>query len=197
MLSNGHFTGFNTHPRYEGSHAILSPSNYHWLNYSREKLLERLRNAEAAAKGTRLHDTAARCIADGIELKDDGQYPILAAYVNDAIELDMQPERMLYFSPNCFGTADAISFDEFEKFLRIHDLKTGVTKAGEEQLYIYAAIFCLEYGYSPFEINGELRIYQGDVVLRIPIDRLKLAHICDKIVNDDDIIENFRMGDSG
>ena len=31
-----------------------------------------------------------------------------------------------------------------------------------EQLMIYAALFCLEYDVSPFDIGIELRIYQND-----------------------------------
>ena len=34
-----------------------------------------------------------------------------------------------------------------------------------EQLFIYAALFCLEYGYHPKDIRMELRIYQNDDVL--------------------------------
>ena len=34
-----------------------------------------------------------------------------------------------------------------------------------EQLLIYAAYFCLEYGFKPRDIDIELRIYQNDEVL--------------------------------
>lgn len=75
----------------------------------------------------------------------------------------MSPEVVLYYSPRFFGTADAISFTK--NMLRIHDLKTGRTKAKMEQLLIYAAYFCLEYGIRPGDISIELRIYQnGEVV---------------------------------
>lgn len=194
MLSNERFSGFNTHPKLEGSHAFLSPSTPHWLRYTEDKLIERLRTAEAAAAGTRLHETAARNIFDGIELKEDGRYPGLAAYVNDAIEFGMTPEQMLFYSINCYGTADAIGFDMDELFLRIHDLKTGVTKASEDQLYVYAGLFCLEYGFKPFEIQGELRIYQGDEVHVYEIDRGYLAGVYDKIRTSDETIELRRGG---
>lgn len=75
----------------------------------------------------------------------------------------MTPEQVLYYSENCFGTADAISFRN--NFLRIHDLKTGVVPAHMEQLEIYAALFCLEYRVKPMDISMELRIYQNDDVL--------------------------------
>lgn len=37
-----------------------------------------------------------------------------------------------------------------------------MTPAHMEQLEIYAALFCLEYGIRPSEIEMELRIYQFD-----------------------------------
>lgn len=104
----------------------------------------------------------------------------------------MTPEQVLYYSPNCFGTADTISFKK--NLLRIHDLKTGEIAASILQLYIYAALFCLEYGYTPDKIGMELRIYQSDDV-RIdepaPKDILK---IMDKIVVFDQRIEKLKMG---
>ena len=72
----------------------------------------------------------------------------------------MKPEQILYYSPNCFGTADAISFNN--NLLRIHDLKTGVIPAHMEQLVVYASLFCLEYGVKPGSIDFELRIYQNN-----------------------------------
>ena len=75
-----------------------------------------------------------------------------------SIGFKLTPEQVLYYSSNCFGTADAISFKD--KFLRIHDLKTGVIPAHVEQLEIYAALFCLEYKVKPQDIGMELRLYQ-------------------------------------
>lgn len=60
-------------------------------------------------------------------------------YVNDAISFRMVPEQILFYSENCFGTADTIVFRNGT--LRIHDLKTGVVPAHMEQLEIYAALF--------------------------------------------------------
>jgi hypothetical protein len=186
---------FSSHPRLEGTHAFLSASNPHWLRYDETKLIERLSSAEAAAKGTRLHDTAARCIADGLELQEEGKYPVLALYVNHAIQYGMTPEQMLMYSPYAYGTADAISFDQVENFLRIHDLKTGVTKPSPDQLYVYAAFFCLEYGFKPFEIQGELRIYQeGDGIHEYPLDRPYLSAVYDTIITSNEIVSKHRMG---
>ena len=48
-------------------------------------------------------------------------------HINDAIGFRMEPEVVLKYSLNCFGTADAICFRN--KTLRIHDLKTGESPA--------------------------------------------------------------------
>lgn len=192
MLSNGRFAGFRSHPKLEGSHAFLSPSSYHWLNYSEDKLIERLTTVEAAALGTRLHAWAAEAISLGREQPYDGD--ILSAYINDALEYGMTPEQMLFYSINAYGTADTISFEEAELFLRIHDFKSGATKTSTDQLYVYAAFFCLEYQFRPFEISGELRIYQGEDVRAYELDNEYLARVCDKIVTSNEIIEQRRMG---
>lgn len=149
---------WNEHSKLAGCHALLSPSSYHWLNYDDEKLMKTYLSSMAKTRGTRLHEFACEAIKLGIKLRKTKQ--ALNMHVNDAIGYGMRPEQVLYYSDNCFGTADAISFDG--RLLRIHDLKTGETPAHMEQLYIYAAIFCLEYHISPHTIDFELRIYQYD-----------------------------------
>ena len=169
---------FNDHYQLKGEHAFLSASNYHWLNYSDEKLEERYITAKAAEKGTRLHALAAECISLGVKMPRNNK--TLNAYVNDAIGYKMTPEVVLLYSLNAFGTADAISFGH--KLLRIHDLKTGVIPASMSQLKIYASLFCLEYGVKPGEIDMELRIYQNDEILVDEPETDEIAHIMDKIV---------------
>ena len=91
----------------------------------------------------------------------DAMFDNLMNYVNDAIGFKMKPEVVLRYSNNFFGTADAISYSEEKRILRIHDFKSGTTPAHIEQLLIYAALFCLEYRIKPNEIERiELRIYQ-------------------------------------
>lgn len=158
---------FNSHPELSGKHAFLSPSGYSWIRYDDEKLLDRLDTHMLAMHGTRLHNVAAELISLGLNQPDDGR--TLSSYVNDAIGFMMHPEVPLMASYNAFGTADVISFrkerEEDAKFtLRIHDLKTGVTKASMDQLKIYAAYFCIEYQTNPHDIEIELRIYQNDAV---------------------------------
>ena len=179
---------FNRHSQLEGKHAFLSPSNYHWLNYDDQRLEARYYAATAARRGTDLHNLAHAAIRLNTPLHESNR--ALATYVNDAIELGMASEQPLYYSENCFGTADALSFRD--NFLRIHDLKTGITHASEKQLEVYAALFCLEYGVDPFEIDIELRIYQGDEVRCYDPIREGLLAIMDKIIEFDLKIEAIK-----
>jgi hypothetical protein len=194
MHSLKRFRFSNANVRLDGTHAFLSPSSPHWLNYTDEKLIERLRTTEAAAKGTRLHETAARLIEDGLHLMVTPENRNIAEYVNDAINFGMTPEQLVFYSFNCYGTADAIGFDEETNFLRIHDLKTGISKTTEKQLYVYAGLFCHEYSYKPFEIVGELRIYQGGNVRCYDIDQQELSFVYDRIQMADALIEEHRAG---
>lgn len=181
---------FNRHWELEGKHAFLSPSQYHWVNYTDEKLEERYRNYKAAEKGSRLHAFAAEAIRLGIKLPKTRS--TLNLYVNDAIRYGMTPEQPLRYSDNCFGTADAIMFDERKSFLRIHDLKTGIVPASMTQLLVYAAIFCLEYDYIPSDLDMELRIYQNDEALALNPDYQDVEHVMDRIVYFDRLIQEFK-----
>ena len=113
-------------------------------------------------------------------------------YVNDAIYYDLHPEQPLYFSDNCFGTADAIGFDEHKGFLRIHDLKTGLNTASMEQLKIYAALFFLEYDMPLNDIGMELRIYQNDDIRISEPEIDEIAPIMDRIIMFDKLIEEIK-----
>ncbi len=155
---------FNKHFDLSGQHAFLGASKYHWINYDEAKLAETYSRYTAVQRGTVLHDFAA-------------QYK-------------MTPEQVLYYSPNCFGTADTISFRN--GLLRIHDLKTGVIPAHIEQLLVYAALFCLEYHMKPAEIEMELRIYQNDEVLVHNPEVDEVAPIMDKIITFDKVINRIR-----
>ena len=169
---------FNKHSNLEGRHAFLSASKYHWINYDEEKLLTLYSNYRAAQIGSELHEHAKRCIQLGTKLMKSKK--TLNMFVNDAIGFQMTPEQPLYYSENCFGTADAISYRNH--FLRIHDLKTGITPAHMEQLIIYAALFCLEYGVKPKDIQIELRIYQNDEIFIENPDPEIIQAIMEKIV---------------
>jgi len=114
-------------------------------------------------------------------------------YVNDAIGFKMTTEQPLYFSENCFGTADAISFRQ--NVLRIHDLKTGETKASMRQLEVYTALFCLEYNVKPSNIDIELRLYQSDeILIHHPLSE-DILYIMDKIIVFDKQIDTMKMGE--
>lgn len=182
---------FNDHSKLEGQHAFLGASTYHWLRWDDENLEKRYYGQFAQTIGTALHELAKDLIQNRIKLaKNDkkiiditlgklmiprGAYDSeeilidLLPFVNDAIGFRMTPEVILYYSLSCFGTTDAIAFDEFNKILRIHDYKSGITPAKMDQLMIYAALFCLEYKKNPFDFATELRMYQnGEVITLIP-----------------------------
>lgn len=174
-----------------GQHAFLGASKYHWINYDEDKLAQAFMNSLAVQRGTELHDLACQLIRLKVPLARARK--TLNMYVNDALHFKLTPEQPLYFSRNCFGTADAISFDEKDHFLRIHDLKTGATPAHMEQLEIYAALFCLEYHMKPETIGMELRIYQNDEIqISIP-DGSDIAKIMNTIIRFDDKIEKMKL----
>jgi hypothetical protein len=179
---------FSTHSELVGQHAFLSPSNYHWVNYDLPRLETRFASYSAARRGTELHDFAHEAIRLGVKIARS--HGTLASYVADGIRYQMVCEQPLYYSPNCFGHADTISFRR--RKLRIHDLKTGVTKASFTQLEVYAAIFCLEYGTSPFDIDIELRIYQGDDVAIFVPNAEAIQDIMDRIVEFDAHIDYLK-----
>lgn len=180
---------FNNHSMLEGKHAFLGASKYHWINYDADKVADSYSRFLAVQKGTELHDFAAQCIKLGQKLPRSKK--TLNMYVNDAIGFKMTPEQVLYYSENCFGTADSISFRN--GLLRIHDLKTGVIPAHMEQLMIYTALFCLEYKVKPSEIDMELRLYQSDNVLYHNPTAEDIVPIIDKIISFDKIITNIKL----
>lgn len=182
---------FNPHSEFAGYHAFLSASKHHWVNYSDEKLARAYVANLAAQRGTRLHDLARDLIREGVNLPRSPK--TMNMYVNDAIGFRMQPEQVLYYSPNAFGTADTIGFRK--DVLRIHDLKTGVTPTSMRQLEVYTAFFCLEYRFKPADIGIELRIYQSDEVkIHVP-DPMEILQIMDKIVSFDKMINTIREED--
>lgn len=196
-----------------GKHAFMSASQSSWLNYSEDNLLSNYFNQHTTTIGTLCHELAAKLISFGIKLKKQDVgiltfylldnripkksidiqniWPNFMTYVNDAIGFKLSPEILLYFSDNCFGTADAISFRNNE--LRIHDLKTGETKIHIEQLLIYSALFCLEYKKQPEKIHIETRIYQSgkDILIYEP-DPEEIKIIMNKIIDYDNLIEMNR-----
>lgn len=198
---------WNRHSELEGKHAIFSPSQSAWLRYDEGKIYNKIVSTYSPAIGTLLHKFAEEHILYGVKLTKasrqetllyllkndipyaaidmDYLYPNLMNYVNDAIGYKMTPEVVLWYSDNCFGTTDSICFRN--RFLRVHDLKTG--KSGDmEQVLSYAALFCLEYKVKPTEIESELRIYQGgEILYHRPqpeeiIDTMETIKACDKIV---------------
>ena len=179
---------FNKHLNLEGQHAFLGASKYHWINYDESKVAESYSKFLAVQRGTELHAFAAQCIRLGQKLQK--AHKTLNMYVNDAIGFKMTPEQILYYSENCFGTADAIAFRN--GLLRIHDFKSGLIPAHMEQLEIYAALFCLEYNTKPSNIDIELRLYQNNEILYHNPTAEDIVPIMDKIITFDKIIDKIK-----
>lgn len=209
---------FNRHLAQEGKHALLSASSWRWLNDDQEGIVKRISSQYAQTIGTILHNVACKHIRYFVKLNKydkknvmlellangvpslvidtidfDTMFENMMTYVNDGIGFKMHPEVVLYYSDNFFGTADTISFNENNRFLRIHDFKSGVIPAHIEQLEIYAALFCLEYRFKPTEIDIELRIYQGNEVLYHTPEPDEIMAIIDKIVELDKFINKIRQ----
>lgn len=172
---------WNWHGDLENKHADFSPSQPSWLRYDDERTMQYLENKQAAARGTRLHAVAKELIE--LKIRQPKSKKTFSAYVNDAIGYRMDPEIKLVYSDRFYGTADAISFEN--NLLRIHDLKTGTGPIHEEQIFIYAALFCLEYRYDPSAIRMELRIYQNDEVQVFIPDPVDIADIMENIKHKD------------
>ena len=184
---------FNKHFNLKDRHAFLGASKYSWLNYDSDKLRESYFNDRARYRGTQLHEFASTCIKLGEKLPDVPK--TLNMFVNDAIGYRMHSEQILYYSDNCFGTADAITYKESSKKLRIHDLKTGSTPASFKQLYIYTALFCLEYAMDPHQMDIELRIYQfDDTSIDIP-ETTEILKIMQRIIDFDIILNDLKKED--
>lgn len=191
---------WNNHKELEGKHAFLGASQWRWINWDDQTLQDRFVTQFSQIIGTSIHELAHDCICSGIKLNKsdrhlidmcmyknfipkyayDSEYLLnnLIAYVNDAIGFHMSSEVILYYSINAFGTTDAISYNEKEKILRIHDLKTGTGTTFFEQLIIYAAYFCLEYNVQPTTLNKiYLRIYQSGEFVEIEPDPMEIEKI--------------------
>lgn len=169
-------------------HAFLSPSKYSWINYDADKIADAYYKFLAVKRGTELHEFAAKCIELGQKLPRSRK--TLNMYVNDAISFGMKPEQLLYYSENCYGTADSIIFKN--RLLRIHDFKSGETPAHMEQLEIYAALFCLQEDVDPGDIDFELRIYQSNDIVYFNPTVIEIAPIMDKIIHFDEVINGIK-----
>lgn len=205
---------WNNHKELEGKHAFMGASNYHWTNYDDITFEARYYNQFSQVIGTAIHQLAHECIVSRTKLNKHDIHLIeltlykafvpkdaydanlilenLIPFVNDAIGFHMSSEILLYYNQFCFGTTDAIGYYERDKILRIHDYKNGVTQADIRQLYIYAALFCLEYHVNPATLNKiECRIYQNlEVLIDNPTSDV-IQFYMDKIQNRSELIKTF------
>lgn len=177
---------WKTYSALTNTHAFLSPSRHHWINYSDEKLIESFKNHQRIALGTRLHKLAAELIS--LARLQPQNAESFNAFVNDAIGYGMTPEVLLYYSPRCYGTTDAIKYEDGS--LRIHDLKTGKTPGSMKQLLIYAALFCLDYEIDPLDLKTVfLRIYQNEEVIELNPRPPDIFEITKRIISADKILQ--------
>ena len=181
---------FNVHSNLKGLHAPFSASKSSWLRYDDDKALRFYENRKAKEKGTKIHEVAKTLIDLRIKQSTSkkSEYSYLYKYVNDAIGFRMDTEVVLFYSIRFFGTADAISFRD--NVLRIHDLKTGELQASMDQLMVYAALFCLEYGIKPKNIETVLRIYQYDDYEELIPEPEDIQHVMDIIIHFDMLLQN-------
>jgi hypothetical protein len=140
-------------------------------------------------EGVEQHRYAAIAIEEG--MYQDNETTTLGLYINQCIQYRMHPEVVLFYSPNAFGTVDAIAYRH--RILRISDLKTGVSRTSMHQLEVYAALFFLEYKIDPFSTRAiELRIYQDACVRDDVGDPYVIKGIMDKIVRFDKKLNQLR-----
>lgn len=209
---------FNKHSELEGRHAILSPSKHYWMNYDDEGLVKSYISSFATDIGTLVHEYACDRIRFRMPLDPENEeakngllvfllkngipfraidldrlFYNLAPYVNDCIGYKMDSEIILKYSDLCFGTADAIGVRR--NWLRIHDLKTGVTPASMDQLLLYAGLFFLEYkrDYRPQTMKVELRIYQNQEVLISQPNSEEIKSVMDKIIHGNAVLTKNLM----
>lgn len=191
----------------KGTHAFCGASRKGWENWDIEKLIISKENSYAQQIGTLLHEYAEKNIRAHFRInKSDKRsilrylyvekgipmnvidierlFPNLMNYINDSIGYRMDPEVVLFYSPNFYGTADAISWNNDTNELKISDLKTGTSPAGFEQLEKYAAFFCLDYKIKPKDIKHmEFRIYQNNEILYAEPEPCEvLTELIDKII---------------
>lgn len=207
---------WNKHTELEGKHAFMGASQYRWLNWDDQTFQERYYGQYSQIIGTTLHALAHDCILSRTKISKHDKHlielylfkayvpkdaydaeailPNLMNFVNDAIGFRMSSEILLYYSNNCFGTADSIICDDKQKELRIHDYKSGITPAHMEQLEIYAALYYLEYKKKPQDYKTILRIYQNGEIMEFIPDPMDIEEIMKRIVDRNDYITTLRGG---
>ena len=208
---------WNEHSELRGKHATFAPSNPSFLNYSLEPesediIFQRFAAQYSAQIGTIVHDFAEerifynqklhktnksdlliRLLKAGIPpavIDMDYIYSNLIPYVNDSISFRMDPEVVLKYSDDCFGTTDAICYREKE--LLINDLKTGRSTVHMDQLLTYAALFFLEYKASPETTSTILRIYQASDILEDRPEPERIRAAMNQIVELDKKVKKWK-----
>lgn len=211
---------YNDHRKLEGKHAYIGCSQYSWENRTDEQLVKMYYSKFASDIGTAIHQFASECIKRKIKLRDTDEHMIeyfiqviwvqltgvripiqaydskkliktVSLFVNDAIDYHMDSEVILaYDEKYAFGTSDAFQCDEYNKTIRVHDLKTGIHPVKMTQLILYAAEYCLEYDKNPKDYKFETRIYQGDDIIEYFPDSKEVEEHMRKIVHAVNVLNN-------
>jgi len=124
-------------------------------------------------------------------------YGTLKAYINDSIAYFMVPEEcegVTDYSKDFFGTCDALYFESKSKTLRIFDLKTGSRPAKIEQVFIYAALYCLRNKVDPYDISFDLRVYQNEEVIIADQNPDLVRQFMDTIIRFDAMVRKHNKG---
>ena len=202
---------WNPHKEYEGKHALMGASSYHWTNDNEESFERRFYSQYATTIGTAIHELAHDCIVSKTKINKhdinlikqtlykahvprnayDPQAILenLVPFVNDCIGFHMSSEILLFYSPFCFGTSDAIGYFEKDKILRVFDYKNGTTAADMRQPYIYCALFCLEYKVEPEKLTDiQCRIYQNQEIVEDHPAAEVIRYYMDLIIKDNKLI---------
>lgn len=157
--------------------------NKELLKDAAKKSLESLKDLKP---GTEEYNTAANMALKlyDMQLKDEAQENEKQLKEDEAVrkvhELELDQEK-----------AEKARKLDWAK-IGIHDLKTGAVPAHMEQLFIYDALFCMEYHVKPKDILIENRIYQNDdVLIETPTADI-IDPIIEKIKEFDKIIADLR-----
>jgi hypothetical protein len=178
--------------------AALGTEIHEWSS-AQIKLSNKVSNIKEIEKGVKTHifekytGTAidyGKMLLQNMDYLPREIYPTVKMFVNDAIGFHMASEQRVEYSDLCWGTSDAIVCIDNNLF--IFDLKTGSRPAKETQLFVYAALFCLQEHTKPNELEIETRIYQnGDALITKPPSDV-IYDIMSKIVHLDTVIGKFK-----
>lgn len=181
--------------------AELGTEMHEWASYQ-IILLSKVSNPREVNKGVKTHiyekyirDPEYRdLLLKHLSYIPSESFSSVKSFINDSIGFGMESEKKLYFSEYFNGTSDAIKYYDKTKLLRVSDLKTGLRPAKIEQVFIYAALYCLQFKLDPLKTNFETRIYQNDeIYIEQPLGE-DIADIMQNITHKNKVLTKFEGG---